>query len=154
MLVFPSRHVFVFVPLRIRTAADLDLDEGVHGRSSHLVLLLVGLIHTEAGRCLSPAWPSSRYVRSTMRPGCLSHAHQPAHSASVCRLLRIGVTCRPYQREGYASFRLDPAKVFTRAHPSLVRPFRLPRLTSLLREWRAAAPPFRVVGTRYLSGRL
>lgn len=23
-------------------------------------------------------------------PGCLSHAHQPAHSASVCRLLRIG----------------------------------------------------------------
>ena len=28
----------------------------------------------------------------------------------------------PYQREGYASFRLDPAKVFTRAHPSLVRP--------------------------------
>ena len=45
-----------------------------------------------------------------------------AHSASVCRLLRIGVTCRPYQREGYASFRLDPAKVITRAHPSLVRP--------------------------------
>ena len=59
----------------------------------------------------------------------------------------------PYQREGCASFRLDPAKVFTRAHPSLVRPFRLPRLASLLREWEQPRHPFGpLVRGVYLAG--